>query len=170
MVESFVKKLIEYMLSQPIYIKHFSRLKTPAAWQVQDVLKNFRRFEVMKMPTLEPIMPEEALTTMNQMILARIPIEKQLDDPSLEADRVGFIKSLIEIHNTAMFDALNDELDRQRASRPKSAIFASQKPHIRKSNFSISNSICKAQQAVIEDHRICCGVHPEKLFKQGPQN
>ena len=78
-----MKKLIEYMLSQPIYIKHFSRLKVPAGVTLTDILKTYRNYGKLAAHPLEHIMPRDALVTMNKLILGGIRLEKQFDDQEL---------------------------------------------------------------------------------------
>jgi hypothetical protein len=63
-------------------------------------------------PTL--IIPITVFDKFQQSLLPTLEFEEYYDDPDKEEARINFLKTILHIHNKALFDSLNEFMDHER--------------------------------------------------------
>ena len=119
--------------------------------------------EEQDVPTF--VIPVASFEKFQTSLLPTLEFEQYYDDPEKEEARVGFLKTILHIHNRALFDSLNEFMDHERPYGIWGAPFPWKKSASFTRGFKedqLEDKLKKATDKVVEQCSYVCGLLVDK--------
>lgn len=111
------------------------------------------------------IVPVQAFEKFQQNLLPTLEFEQYYDDTEKQEARVSFLKTIMHIHNRALFDSLNEFMDHERPF----GIWGAPFPWKRSATFvrgytedQLEEKLKKGTEKVVEQCSYVCGLLVDK--------